>query len=192
MRAAISLQAMKQVGFAALVAGICTVHGSAIAQADTAEARRVSSEVNLHLPRLTPISIVVRRPEVEYPSYVRAWADQGIVRKIEATDHDDDGDVVTKYYYEAAKLVFAYQAIKGFNNTGKQVTRGEERQYFRDGRMFKWLSGLNRADRTSNAGDNADFSREEKSRLGASDFFVQAVNLALQRRTPQQPTKNPR
>ena len=119
--------------------------------------------------------MIAKRLDVEYKSELTIWRDKSGVRKIEAVDRDDSGDVVTAYYYRDGALVFAYQAIKGYNDAGKPVTRTEERQYFKDGKMFKWLSGLG-LDKDANAPASAYFTTESKTRLAASAFFVQAVN----------------
>lgn len=158
--------------------------GSLLAQDDTALARQVHADVNRQLASLNSVSAILKRPDVEYQSNVRAWADAGGVRKIETTDHDDDGDVTTEYYYANGVLVFAYQAVKGFNDAGKQVTRIEHRQYFCDGAMFKWLSG---ADKMPIAASTAEFPGEAKTRLQASAFIVQALKQAYARKVPARP-----
>ena len=155
---------------------VLAAHGMAHAQADTRQAREVNAEVNGKLARLDAVAFSARRPDVAYTSEVRAWADAGGVRKLEVTDRDDSGDVVTEYYYAGGALVFAYQAVKGFNAAGRQATRLEERQYFRDGRMFQWLSGK---DKVANPPAGAEFAKESKSRLAASAFYVRAADEAF-------------
>lgn len=166
-----------------LVASV-TFGGALFAQDDTALARQVHADINQQLASFNTVSAILKRPDVEYQSNVRAWADASGVRKIETTDHDDDGEVMTEYYYVNGALVFVYQAIKGFNDAGKQATRIEHRQYFRDGAMFKWLSGT---DKTPIAANTAEFAGEAKTRLQASALFVQALYQAYARKAPAKP-----
>ena len=127
-----------------------------------------------------PLAVTTaKRSDVSYQSEVRAWLDTRGVRKLEVTDHDDHGDVVTEYYYSNGALVFVFQAIKGFDDAGKQVTRREERQYFLNAAMFKWLSGK---EQTVNEPDSDDFEQESRTRLAASSVYVQAANLAIARK----------
>lgn len=152
---------------------ICT---ATWAQADTAQARQVVGEVNQQLPQLKKNTFKAKRPDVSYSSDIKVWSDDSGMRKLEITDRDDSGDVITEYYYAASQLVFVYQAVKGFNKANKQVTRNEERQYFQSGKMFKWLSGMDKSAITPNA---ANFSSEAKIRLAASAFYIQAAVQAV-------------
>jgi hypothetical protein len=158
------------------LAALLSVPQSAAEPADTAMARQTVKEVNESLARFTKASFEAKRPDVEYRSEVTAWSDAQGVRKLAVTDRDDSGDVVTDYYYASGSLVFVYQAIRGYNDAGKQVTRGEERQYFRDGKMVAWLSGM--SDRTANGSATSEFAEEAKVRLAASTFYVKAAGRA--------------
>ena len=144
-------------------------------QPDTSLARQVYADVNAQLPRMQRVAFNAKRPDVEYRSEVKAWADASGVRKVEVVDRDDSGDVLTEYYYANGALVFAYQAVKGFEGK-KQVTRIEQRQYFRDGRMFHWLGGTERAPQDPKSRDFAD---ESKARVAAGNFYLQAARKAL-------------
>ena len=157
---------------AALVIALCprAQAQSATEPADTAAGRRTVNEINEGLANLTKVRFEAKRPDVEYRSEVTAWSDAQGVRKLAVTDRDDSGDVVTEYYYASGSLVFVYQAIKGYNDAGKQVTRGEERQYFRDGKMVVWLSGM--SDRTANGSATSEVAQVAKVRLAASTVFV--------------------
>ena len=130
------------------------------------------SAINKGLGGYARSRVIAKRPDLEYKSEVTIWRDRAGVRKIEALDRDDSGNVITEYYYLDGALVFAYQAIKGYNDTGKRVIRGEERQYFNNGKMSKWLSGL---DKVANVIASAEFDAESKTKLTTSMFFLQAV-----------------
>lgn len=154
----------------------CLLSTTVFAQADTAQARQVFAQVNQQLTQLIRTSLKAKRPDVAYTSNVNVWSDDSGIRKLEVTDLDDSGDVMTEYYYEGGKLVFVYQAVKGFKDANKQVTRHEERQYFRADKMFKWLSGT---DKSEIASKSNDFAAEATTRLAASAFYVKAAAQAI-------------
>jgi hypothetical protein len=153
----------------------CLLSTIVFAQADTAQARQVFTQVNQQLTQLKKTSLKAKRPDVAYTSNVKVWSDDSGVRKLEVTDLDDSGDVMTEYYYEGGKLVFVYQAVKGFNDANKQVTRHEERQYFRADKMFKWISGT---DKSEVAPKSGDFAAEATTRLAASALYVKTAMQA--------------
>jgi hypothetical protein len=153
-----------------------------LAQADTAQARQVYADINKTLAAMGRVNATAQRADVSYRSELMAWADSTGVRKIRATDHDDDGDVISDYYYTRGALIFVYQAIKGFDETGKQATRSEERQYFQNGKMFKWLSGL---DKAANASSDAGFADQAKTRLAAAKLFFDVATKAGKQVPPQ-------
>jgi hypothetical protein len=164
---------------AALLAAACLAFfpvTPALAQADTAAAREAVADINGRLARLERAGFRTQRPEVEYASQVKAWADAQGVRKLEVLDRDDSGDVVTEYYFAGGALVFAYRAIRGYNEAGRQATRSEDRQYFRDGKMFRWLGGLEKA---AVAPGDPEFATEGRERLAAADFYLQAARRAF-------------
>lgn len=151
--------------------------GPALAGSDPAAlAREVTREVNGSLERLERTAFRAQRPDVGYPSEVRAWRDARGVRKVEATDLDDSGSVVTEYYFRDGALVFAYVAIKGWNGDGREVTRVEQRQYFRDGAMTRWLAGM---DKVPRAADDPEYVVEADTRHAAAMFYRDAATRAF-------------
>lgn len=154
----------------------CAVH----AQPDTAFARETYAEVEQRLARLARTDFSMRRPGADFTSEVRAWSEGGEVRKVQAVDHDDDGDVVTDYYFARGQLVFAYQAVKGRRDDQKLVTRVEQRQYFRDGRMVHWLGGLEKAPIPPS---DPDFAPGARARLQEAAQFVRGARLVAGKRT---------
>jgi hypothetical protein len=151
------------------------------AQSDTAHARQVFTEVNKQLPQLQQVSFSTKRPGVDYKAEGKAWAQDGVVKKIEIIERDDSGDVVSEFYYAGATLVFVFEMVKGFSDSGnsnKQVAINEERYYYRDGKLFKWLSGMGK-DKSENLPSSAAFADVGKSRLAASTTFQAAALKAL-------------
>lgn len=162
----------------AAAAIVLLVAAGAAAQDDTEQARKVYAEVNAGVAKMTRTAFIAQRPDVEYRSNVLAWADASGLRKVQATDEDDDGEVVTEYYYSGGTLLFVYQAIKGYTEDGRLVTRLEERQYFREGGMFRWLSGKEKA---ANDPATAEFREEGATRLAASKFYGAAAKHEMSR-----------
>ncbi len=151
------------------------------AQVDTAHARQVFAEVNKQLPQLKRVTFTSKRPDVDYKADGKAWAEGGVVKKIEIIERDDSGDVVSEFYYAGSTLVFVFEMVKGFadsGNSNKQVAISEERYYYRDGKLFKWLSGMGK-DKSENPPSSADFADVAKSRLAASATFQTAALKAL-------------
>ncbi len=168
----------------AVLASVLAVTNPAFAQADTAQARQVFALVNKQLPTLDKMSLVVKLPNVDYTSEVKAWLDAGSVAKLEVSDRDDSGNVITEYYYAKGELVIIYQAVMGFKSSGdsnKMATTSEERFYFRDGKMFKWLSGMGN-DKLDVPPGSAEFSDEGKSRLASSALLVKSATAAYAKR----------
>lgn len=146
------------------------------APADSALAREVTAEVNGSLGRMQRVDFKAQRRDVAYGSEVRAWRDAGGVRKVEVTDLDDSGSVVSEYYFRDATLVFVYVAIKGWQGD-REVTRSERRQYFRDGMMVRWLDGM---DKVLQAPDDPAHSAESRLRADVAGFYRDAATAAFQ------------
>lgn len=156
------------------------------AQADTVQARQLFAEVNKQLPQLERVTFVSRRPGADYKAEGKAWLDSGSIKKIEITERDDSGDVVSEFYYSGAMLVFVYEAVKGFADSGsskKQLITSEERYYFRDGKLVKWLSGMGN-DKGENSPTSPEFADAARSRLAASTTFQAAARKYLINKSP--------
>jgi hypothetical protein len=148
------------------------VPGGAFAQPDTAVARQVFAEVNGKLPSLAETRLTVRRPGVAYDNELRAWSEGGVLRKIESVARDDSGDVVVEYYFgKGQEFVFAYTAVKGWDGP-KQVTRTEQRQYFDNGKMVKWLGGR---EAMAVPASDPQFAAEGRARLEELAAYVPAI-----------------
>lgn len=152
--------------------------------ADAARARAVTAEVNGGLGRMQVRGFRAQRPDVAYTSEVRAWRDASGVRKIEVIDLDDSGSVVSEYYFSDAALVFAYVATKGWQD-GREVTRDEQRLYFSDGALVRWLAGM---DKVLRSADDPAFEAESRLRVDAAGFYRDAAVAAFgDARTPDDP-----
>lgn len=147
-----------------------------MAQDAVSLARKVYADVNGDLAGMARESFTAQRKGVEYRSDVKAWRDGSGVRKVEVTDRDDSGNVVTEYYYSGGQLAFAYVAVRGFDGKGREVTRVEQRQYFRDGRMVHWLGGMEKA---AIPPTDPEYAKEGKERVSAAAFYRDAASLAF-------------
>ena len=157
------------------------------AQPSTAHARQVFAATNQQLGQLQRVAFTSKRPNADYPAEGKAWFDGPTVKKMEITERDDSGDVVSEFYFDGPTLVFLFVAVKGFAESGppvKQVTRLEERYYFRDGKMFKWLSGMGN-DKSETPPSSAEFANAARNNLAAAEVFVKAAQQArLNRKAP--------
>lgn len=169
---------LSTLGLAAL-AGSLLGPGAARAEDVAARARQVFAEVNQMLPRLQASRFAAQRPGAGYPASGRAWTQDGLPRKIEIVERDDSGDVVSEFFYADGALVFVFESVRGWRGTpARQVTVAEERLYYRDGRLVKWLSGMG-SDKTDHTPGGADFNEAGRTRLAASAAFVAAARKAL-------------
>lgn len=109
------------------------VAASAHAQEDTAHHRAVYAEINAHLDTLTKVTARVRGESG--PVALTGWLEDGAVRKIVATP-GNTGTGVDEYFLEDGKPLFVF----GTRKNGQTGQRVEERIYFADGRIAKWLS----------------------------------------------------
>lgn len=167
-----------------LVAVALFAPGGAFAQADTAAARQAYAEVNGRLASLTETRLKVRRRGVAFDNEIRAWSDAGVIRKIESVGRDDSGDVVVEYFFgKGQQFVFAYTAVKGWEGS-RQVTRVEHRQYFDNGKMFKWLGGREAAPIPKS---DPEFAREGEARLAELAEFVPAIRAQWAAAAPSSP-----
>lgn len=159
---------------------LAVTSAGAHAQASTAHARQVFAATNQQLSHLQRVPFTSRRPGVDYPAEGKAWFDGPTVKKIEVVERDDSGDVVSEFYFDGTELVFILVAVRGFANTGssgKQVTRLEERYYFRGGKMFKWLSGMGNA-QSDTPPSSAEFADAARINIAAADVFMKAAQQA--------------
>jgi hypothetical protein len=154
---------------------LLTLGAPALAQDDTALHREVYADVNKRKATMRSIEARGYRPGAGHSSELTAWVENGEVRKIAALERDDAGDVATEFYYRRGRLLFVYQAIKGHEKGRKQVTRVENRLYFRDGRLLHMLGGAEKAPQDP---QSPDFREAEAAASRASDAFLDAVRRA--------------
>ncbi len=127
---------MKTRLFLAAVVALLASPVLAQAQADTVHHRAVYSAINKQEKSLTKVAATYKDDPLTFA--LTGWLDGPQVRKIVARA-DEDGDSVSEYYLENEKPVFVFTTYYR-NHLSKSPVRVEERMYFKDGRIFKWIS----------------------------------------------------
>lgn len=110
---------------------------TANAQSDTAHHRAVFNAINANQASLTKVTATHKDDPTEYA--LTGWLEGGEVRKIVALCGDDGGGV-TEYYLEDEKPLFVFNSYLQGGEGSKKRTKIEERLYFKDGTIFKWLT----------------------------------------------------
>lgn len=126
------MKALKR--FIPVVIGLITATVSH-AQSDTAHHRAVYEKINAAEKTLQKVTATYKDDPTEFA--LTGWLENGQVRKIVAAN-GDDGNAVEEIYLEQEKPLFVYSTYtQGGVNGGPRV---EERCYFKDGSIFKWLT----------------------------------------------------
>lgn len=110
-----------------------TFTSTALAQSDTAHHRKVYQTINDSEKSLTKVNTLYKDEPTIFN--LTGYFDGGEVKKIIALC-GDDGAGVTEYYLEKEKPLFVYNTYH-LNAANKKV---EERLYFKEGSIFKWLT----------------------------------------------------
>lgn len=105
------------------------VMGSLCAQEDTARHREVYQDINSKAAAMKTVSATHKGEGGEVQ--LTGWKDEEAMQKIVAKSASG----TTEYYLEKEQPLFVFRVSK--DQEGKKV---EERLYFRDGEIFKWLT----------------------------------------------------
>lgn len=108
---------------------------SSPAQSDTVRHRALYEKINAAEKSLQKVTATYKDDPTEFA--LTGWLENGQVRKIVAAN-GDDGNAVEEIYLENEKPLFVYSTYtQGGVSGGPRV---EERCYFKDGSIFKWLT----------------------------------------------------
>jgi hypothetical protein len=107
------------------------------AQSDTAHHRAVYTEINAKEKSFKKVTAVHKDESTEFA--LTGFLDGGVVKKIVAVC-GDDGAGVTEYYLEGEKPLFVFNTYFTGAEGAKNRPKVEERLYFKDGSIFKWLT----------------------------------------------------
>jgi len=128
---------MKSSPFLPVAALLTAFAISANAQSDTAHHRAVYNEINANEAALKKVTATHKEDETAFA--LTGFLDGGEVKKIVAVC-GDDGDGVTEYYLEGEKPLFVFNTYRKGAEGSKNRAKVEERLYFKDGNIFKWLT----------------------------------------------------
>lgn len=109
----------------------------ATAQSDTAHHRAIYNAINAKENSLKKVTATYKDETTIFA--LTGWLEGGEVKKIVAKC-GDDGDGITEYYLEGEKPLFVFNTYFTVAEGGKNRTKIEERLYFKDGSIFKWLT----------------------------------------------------
>lgn len=126
--------------FLGLSFGLCVlaVVPAAPAQDDTKHHRAVYDETNSNLKTYKKVKATHNDSDLEFA--LESWSDQGKVRRIDSKVPGEDGDGSEEYYLEDGKMLFAFRYYRAMSaEEGAKPVLVEDRFYFKDGKMFKWI-----------------------------------------------------
>lgn len=108
------------------------------AQDDTAHHRAVYQAINEKAATSKPVKATHKDDPIVFE--LQGWFDGKELRKIISIVPGEDGDGVEEYYLENGQPLFVFRRYSDINqDTGKVLARHEDRFYFREGKLFKWL-----------------------------------------------------
>lgn len=116
-----------------LLAATAVLH----AQADTAYHRKIYAEINDQQSTYAKSQSNFSEEGVDFR--VKGFSKNGTLRKIEVEVLGEHGTGYHEYYLENGLPLFVYTLTKTQDFRGKVTDRYEDRYYFRNGVMFKWL-----------------------------------------------------
>lgn len=134
---------------------------------DVAHQRAVYEDINKAQPKLKKVTATRKDDELTFE--MEGWLDGKSLRKIVEKVPGEDGDGWEEFYLENEVLVFAFRSyIQGSGKTKKQV---EDRFYFKDGKMVKWIG----EDKKLVPADRDDFKSEATRLLSNAKLCVAAL-----------------
>jgi hypothetical protein len=98
-----------------------------------------------------------------------AYLDGPAIVKIAATYYGEGGRADEEYYYQDGKLIFVYRMDSTYSRplSGKVIRRSENRFYFQNDRLIKWLDENSKA-----VSDGEEYLKQQAEYLEASNRFV--------------------
>lgn len=150
----------------ALAAGIGAPH-LAHAQSDTAHHRAIYSQINQQEKSLQRVTGTHRDDPLVFE--LTGWMEKGVLRKIVAKSNED-GAGAEEYYLENEKPLFVYSTYLR-NHLSATPLRIENRLYFKEGEIFKWLTN----DKDASVLHGEDYAAEGERLTANCAAFVAAL-----------------
>jgi hypothetical protein len=141
-----------------------------LAQEDTAGHRAVYKEINDK--QKTYRKVLATYEDSPLIFSLTGYLDGGEVRKIVAVSSEDGGGY-EEFYLEGGKPLFVFSTYSQ-NHLSDYPIKVEDRRYFRDGRVFKWVT-TDKSAGPASAKDNAESTRRLNE---LSRAFVTALKAA--------------
>ncbi len=113
------------------------VTASAFAQKETAHHRAVYDAINKAEGSMQKVKATHKDEPTEFA--LTGYLQDGEVKKIVSLC-GDDGSGPVEYYLEGEQPLFVYSTWYKMTDSGKKGPLVEERLYFKDGEIFKWLT----------------------------------------------------
>ena len=102
-----------------------------------------------------------------------AYFDGPSILKIAVTHYGEMGRSAEEYYYKDGQLIFVFEKVFHYNRpmTGKVVRTAENRYYFKDDKLIRWIG----EDGKQSDLASEDFLAKQKELLDSSNEFVTAA-----------------
>jgi hypothetical protein len=99
-----------------------------------------------------------------------AYLNGPVIVKLTARHYGEGGNTVEEYYYSNGNLIFVYEKVSHYDRpmTGKVVRVRENRFYFHDGKLIRWIDEKGKIVKEANEG----FQLKGKELLENSAQFV--------------------
>lgn len=139
------------------------------AQTDTAYHREVYADTNANLKSFQKVQATYKDDPLVFE--LEGWSDNGELRKIKSVLIGEDGGGWEEYYINDGQPMFVYSTYKAANDAGKIVSI-ENRFYFKNGSLFKWLNSEQKSPITQ----GEDFNHEEERLTSNFANFSKELN----------------
>ena len=102
-----------------------------------------------------------------------AYFDGKAITKMVATYYGETGRTVEEFYYRDQKLIFAFRKILNYDRplSGKVVSTSEERFYFNNDQLIRWID----QDKKQVEASNPDYAAKQAEYLEYSSTFQSAA-----------------
>ncbi|MEP2777569.1 MAG: hypothetical protein ABJQ29_07450 [Luteolibacter sp.] len=140
------------------------------AQADTTHHRKVYAEINANQANFAKSSANLEEDGVEIQ--LKGFSQNGTLRKIEAEVLGEHGSSSQEYYLENGLPLFIFTTSTNQDFNGKVTGRFEDRYYFRNGVMFKWLD----SEKKSVDPSSGEFQQEGQFFAESTQKFIRALS----------------
>ncbi len=151
-----------------LVLGVATF---AAAQEDTAHHREVYQEVNANEASFRKVTS--SSDDKATRADLTGWFEGKEVRKIIAVTRGEEA-AVTEYYLEGGEPLFVFNTFRQIKEDGSRGAKVEERLYFKEGVIFKWLT----TEKPAPVFHGEDYQATTEKHVTNCTAFVAALNKA--------------